>query len=1015
MIKITSLYKVYRSKRRKRVAALNNINLTLPDSGLVFVLGKSGSGKSTLLNLIGGLDKITSGTIEVDGNDISGLSEKEMCNYRNSHVGFIFQDYHLIEELTVYDNILLSLNLRRMHDHGDVSRALAKVGLAGYEHRYPSELSGGERQRIAIARAIIKKPRIILADEPTGNLDTETATSIIELLHEISLSHLILIVSHNKRDAHLYADRIIELSEGRIIDDYSRNLDMPIGITQSGYMLLYPEGRELSDMDINIINANPVKKVVKCRNQFLPTIQGYEEPTFVEIVKEKLSFFKKMRLSRKFLKSKALGIVFSSFMIAVIMVIMSFSQTIIAFDTSSVVATELQKSGQQSLFIAKHVDSDGVERWGRDYYSGVAAGDIQAIYDAGYKGTAYPVLNYAIPVTNRSVYLGYGGGVGLSYNLYMNEAFGTMVVDDAFMNNKFGEIAYAAKAEKEQPYGVYITDYLADAILLKSTSQRYRGKSYSALVGQYYYSSNTTPCAYINGIINTGYKERYAEVFELVAGKKDLTQIMVELYENPVFQEFNQEIYDTLGYCYATDPNFEQALANTYFTASLPHYHLTFNGKADIATFSNASECDVWYRQNVNDNECSLYSVFLYTQKAPEIPEGAKYIRVAFNDRVDDSYRIDHEVAVRDYALLRFDDNEPISEELMKFQKPAEDAKEGIGLDPNDGSVVNTGANGKGGSWISDYIEIPEGAKITEFAAIALRNYAYYAFYDENKECITTDRADGDELPDDSIVMNYDRYNQVFGTEYTPEDFDTFVPHKVTISHYDFRDLENETPLFTKEVTIIGLTQVSTVTLCASENIYELFRKDGIRAYGVYLDGAEGIGNVLSVTEKLGYQHMSYIIEGIYTMTRAVEVFIPIFEMVAIFLCVGAIFIMVNFSTRLIHTKMHEIGILKALGTQNNTIGTIFGLQIGLIAILTCFMSVVGYYFFIDAANGVLLDSLKRIAAHRIVLDLKFLIFQPDIAIQNCILIVILAILSLAFPLIKIKNIKPVKIIKTKE
>ena len=100
---------------------------------------------------------------------------------------------------------------------------------------------------------------------------------------------------------------------------------------------------------------------------------------------------------------------------------------------------------------------------------------------------------------------------------------------------------------------------------------------------------------------------------------------------------------------------------------------------------------------------------------------------------------------------------------------------------------------------------------------------------------------------------------------------------------------------------------------------------------------------------------------------------------------------------------------------SKNTIGTIFGLQIGLIAILTCFMSVVGYYFFIDAANGVLLDSLKRIAAHRIVLDLKFLIFQPDIAIQNCILIVILAILSLAFPLIKIKNIKPVKIIKTKE
>ena len=186
MIKITSLNKVYRSKKHKRCYALNNVNLTLPDAGLVFVLGKSGSGKSTLLNLIGGLDKITSGTIEVDGNDISHLSERKMCNYRNSHVGFIFQDYHLIEELTVYDNIFLSLNLRRMKDQHRVSMALARVGLAGYENRYPSELSGGERQRVAIARAIVKEPRIILADEPTGNLDTQTATSIIELLRELS-------------------------------------------------------------------------------------------------------------------------------------------------------------------------------------------------------------------------------------------------------------------------------------------------------------------------------------------------------------------------------------------------------------------------------------------------------------------------------------------------------------------------------------------------------------------------------------------------------------------------------------------------------------------------------------------------------------------------------------------------------------------------------------------------------------------------------------------------------------
>ena len=164
MIHITNLTKIYRSRRRSICRALDKVNLTLPDAGLVFVLGKSGSGKSTLLNLIGGLDSITEGRILVDGNDLSTFREQDFCNYRNTHIGFIFQDYHLIDELTVSENILLSLNLRRMEDGDRVRAALEKVDLAGYGDRYPSELSGGERQRIAIARAIVKNPRIILAD-----------------------------------------------------------------------------------------------------------------------------------------------------------------------------------------------------------------------------------------------------------------------------------------------------------------------------------------------------------------------------------------------------------------------------------------------------------------------------------------------------------------------------------------------------------------------------------------------------------------------------------------------------------------------------------------------------------------------------------------------------------------------------------------------------------------------------------------------------------------------------------
>ena len=296
MIEISNLTKIYRAKKRKNHCALKNINLTLPDKGLIFVLGKSGSGKSTLLNLIGGLDNITSGKIVVDGNDLSGFSEGDFCNYRNSHIGFIFQDYHLIEELTVYDNILLLLNLSGEKDGEKVKSALAKVDLAGYEDRYPSELSGGEQQRVAIARTIVKNPRVILADEPTGNLDTVTAKRIVQLLKELSKERLILIVSHNINDATNFADRIIELKKGEIILDKSRNPDFADEVKLIDGKLVYPQGLDLSSKDIATINGYFAKEksgeLVKRTDKFLTTEKSADKPKKIEIENKKFPFLK---------------------------------------------------------------------------------------------------------------------------------------------------------------------------------------------------------------------------------------------------------------------------------------------------------------------------------------------------------------------------------------------------------------------------------------------------------------------------------------------------------------------------------------------------------------------------------------------------------------------------------------------------------------------------------------------------------------------------------------------------
>ncbi len=219
MIQLNNINKVYKTKHND-VHALKDINLSFSETGLVFVLGKSGCGKSTLLNILGCLDRPTSGELIVNDKNISQTKPSELDYFRNYNIGFIFQDYNLVDEYNVYENIELVLNLQGEKDIKDkISNVLEKVGLAGYEKRKINELSGGQQQRVAIARAIIKDTTYILADEPTGNLDSATSEDIFNLLKELSKEKLIIVVTHDRENAEQYGDRIIQMKDGVIVKD----------------------------------------------------------------------------------------------------------------------------------------------------------------------------------------------------------------------------------------------------------------------------------------------------------------------------------------------------------------------------------------------------------------------------------------------------------------------------------------------------------------------------------------------------------------------------------------------------------------------------------------------------------------------------------------------------------------------------------------------------------------------------------------------------------------------------
>lgn len=224
MIKLVNISKTY-TTGKVRVEALKNVNLTFGDNGLCFIVGKSGSGKSTLLNLLGGLDGATSGDIIVNGKKLGAMTGRAADVYRAEVVGFVFQDYNLIEEIGVKGNLELAQMLKGEKAKAtDVDDALKAVELAGYADRKPSELSGGQKQRVAIARALIKDPEIILADEPTGNLDSETGERVFELLKSISKTRLVVVVTHDSEAAEKYGDRIISISDGRVAGDTAPSL-----------------------------------------------------------------------------------------------------------------------------------------------------------------------------------------------------------------------------------------------------------------------------------------------------------------------------------------------------------------------------------------------------------------------------------------------------------------------------------------------------------------------------------------------------------------------------------------------------------------------------------------------------------------------------------------------------------------------------------------------------------------------------------------------------------------------
>lgn len=262
------LQNVDKSFKKNKIHVINNISLEFENTGLVAILGPSGCGKTTLLNCIGGLDKIKKGKILIKNQKISSKISYKVDKIRNINIGYIFQDYKLIENISVYDNVAIVLKMIGIKDKKEIKKrveyVLDKVGMLRYKKRPANMLSGGERQRVGIARAIVKDPEIILADEPTGNLDSKNSLEIMKLIKAISKHRLVILVTHEQNLAKFYASRIISLKDGSIIDDYKNDdvKELDYEIDNNFYLKDFKYKNNLKDEKLDIdVYSNAKDKI----------------------------------------------------------------------------------------------------------------------------------------------------------------------------------------------------------------------------------------------------------------------------------------------------------------------------------------------------------------------------------------------------------------------------------------------------------------------------------------------------------------------------------------------------------------------------------------------------------------------------------------------------------------------------------------------------------------------------------------------------------------------------------
>ena len=609
MLETKELVKIYKPKKGVPVTALDKVSLKFPDKGMVFLLGKSGSGKSTLLNVLGGLDSYDGGEIIIKGVSSKNFKQQHFDSYRNTYVGFIFQEYNVLDEFSVGANIALAIELQnRKASDGEINDILKQVDLEGFGNRKPNELSGGQKQRVAIARALVKKPQIIMADEPTGALDSNTGRQVFDTLKKLSETKLVIVVSHDREFAEQYADRIIELSDGHVISDVeldsapAMETETPAALDFHDNIVEVPCGYRLTEQDREKINtyieklkSGSLEITVLRKNEaskrFVMTDTSKiksEDGSGFKLIKSKLPLKNAFKIGASGLKHKKIRLVFTILLSCIAFGLFGLSDTFGAYNHVKTCTNSLTDSGVKYLSVAKSKKiTNGSDFYWRDYGYGISETNLKEVSE----GTQVKMHGVFAPTnadlsfdaqTNPEIKL-----TETEYNIYSRAFGGFAEINDSVIKDMgfkllAGALPDGTKNEiavSEYIFEIFKKAQYFDGVTLKKAADGtetpvYQAiNSYNDLIGKTITLNNVKYT--VTAIIDTGFDiSRYASLTE----KKQHQSKAEQMVDFVLYNEYSSSsAYSYAGIIMVGKEKMEKLIAERPPMTAITEGYISFN------------------------------------------------------------------------------------------------------------------------------------------------------------------------------------------------------------------------------------------------------------------------------------------------------------------------------------------------------------------------------------------------------------------------------------------------------